>query len=139
MDRGGTRDHRNGRKQYTLWDAYPHADLVTYPSLYEGFGNALLETIYFKRLAVVNRYPVYVADLAPWVLNLSSWRILWMKKRSGRCSELLHTPEQVRQMTEEELPDRPGTLFAGGFGEENPVPLANFLMRRRIWNCENKK
>ncbi|MFU8772378.1 MAG: glycosyltransferase, partial [Anaerolineales bacterium] len=49
-------------KVYSLWDAYIHADLITYPSLYEGFGNALLETIYFKKLAVINRYPVYNAD-----------------------------------------------------------------------------
>ena len=55
----------NGHKIYSLWDAYIHADLVTYPSLYEGFGNALLEAIYFKKLTVVNRYPVYNADIRP--------------------------------------------------------------------------
>jgi len=55
----------DGRKVYSLWDAYPHADFVTYPSRYEGFGNALLETIYFRRPALVNRYPVYAADIAP--------------------------------------------------------------------------
>jgi mannosylglucosylglycerate synthase len=54
-----------GDKVYSLWDVYPHADLVTYPSLIEGFGNALLETVYFRRPAVVNRYPVYKADIAP--------------------------------------------------------------------------
>jgi glycosyltransferase involved in cell wall biosynthesis len=43
----------------------PHADLVTYPSVYEGFGNALLESIYFKKLLVINRYPVYNADIRP--------------------------------------------------------------------------
>jgi glycosyltransferase involved in cell wall biosynthesis len=59
--RGTYLDH----KIYSLWDAYLNADLVTYPSLYEGFGNALLETIYFKKLAVVNRYPVYNADIQP--------------------------------------------------------------------------
>jgi glycosyltransferase involved in cell wall biosynthesis len=56
---------RNGRKSYTLWDVYPHADFVTYPSLYEGFGNALLEAIYFRKPMLVNRYSVYVADIAP--------------------------------------------------------------------------
>lgn len=56
---------REGEKVYSLWDAYPHADLVTYPSLVEGFGNALIETIYFRKPALVNRYPVYVADIAP--------------------------------------------------------------------------
>jgi glycosyltransferase involved in cell wall biosynthesis len=42
-----------------------HADVVTYPSLIEGFGNALLETIHFRRPALVNRYPVYAADIGP--------------------------------------------------------------------------
>jgi glycosyltransferase involved in cell wall biosynthesis len=54
-----------GTKTYSLWDAYAAADFVTYPSLVEGFGNALLETIYFGLPALVNRYPVYVADIAP--------------------------------------------------------------------------
>ncbi|MGF1529932.1 MAG: glycosyltransferase [Puniceicoccaceae bacterium] len=54
-----------GEKVYTLWDAYPHADLVTYPSLYEGFGNALLESIYFRIPTVVNRYAIYVQDIEP--------------------------------------------------------------------------
>lgn len=56
---------RDGRKAYTLWDVYPHADFITYPTLYEGFGNALLEAIYFRKPVLVNRYSVYVADIAP--------------------------------------------------------------------------
>jgi glycosyltransferase involved in cell wall biosynthesis len=59
------RSVRRGRKFYTLWDIYPHADFVTYPTLYEGFGNALLEAIYFRKPVLVNRYSVYVADIAP--------------------------------------------------------------------------
>jgi glycosyltransferase involved in cell wall biosynthesis len=59
------RTEQKGQKIYSLWDAYPHADFVTYPSLIEGFGNALLETIYFKRPALVNRYTVYAEDIAP--------------------------------------------------------------------------
>lgn len=55
----------DGAKQYSLWDAYPHADFVTYPSVIEGFGNALIETVYFELPAMVNRYPVYEADIAP--------------------------------------------------------------------------
>ncbi len=56
---------RDGRKYYTLWDVYPHADFFVYPTLYEGFGNALLEAIYFRKPVLVNRYSVYVADIAP--------------------------------------------------------------------------
>jgi len=55
----------DGRKLYTLWDLYPHADLVTYPSTYEGFGNALLEAIYFKKPVVINRYSIFVEDIEP--------------------------------------------------------------------------
>ena len=55
----------DGRKIYALWDTYPHADLVAYPSLYEGFGNALIETIYFRKPAFVNRYSVYANDIGP--------------------------------------------------------------------------
>ena len=54
-----------GRKLYTLWDVYPHADLITYPSLYEGFGNAFLEAVYFRKPLLVNRYSVYVVDIEP--------------------------------------------------------------------------
>jgi glycosyltransferase involved in cell wall biosynthesis len=89
-----------GKKQYTLWDAYPHADLVTYPSLYEGFGNALLETIYFRRLAVVNRYPVYVADLAPLGFEFIELEDCVDEKVVRQVRDLLRSPEQVRLMTE---------------------------------------
>ncbi len=54
-----------GRKLYTLWDLYPHADLVTYPSTYEGFGNALLEAVYFKKPIVINRYSIFIRDIEP--------------------------------------------------------------------------
>jgi glycosyltransferase involved in cell wall biosynthesis len=60
--RGVTAD---GRKIYTLADVYPQADLVTYPSSIEGFGNAFLEAIYYRRPLVVNNYSIYEADIKP--------------------------------------------------------------------------
>ncbi|MBU1909240.1 MAG: glycosyltransferase family 4 protein [Verrucomicrobia bacterium] len=54
-----------GQKMYTLWDLYPHADLVTYPSFYEGFGNAFLEAAYFKKPVLVNRYDNFSRDIEP--------------------------------------------------------------------------
>jgi glycosyltransferase involved in cell wall biosynthesis len=63
------KDHRglaaDGKKIYTLNDVYPHADLVTYPSSFEGFGNAFLEAIYFKKPIVVNNYTIYATDIKP--------------------------------------------------------------------------
>jgi glycosyltransferase involved in cell wall biosynthesis len=38
---------------------------MTYPSTYEGFGNALLEAIYFRVPVVINRYSIYVQDIEP--------------------------------------------------------------------------
>jgi mannosylglucosylglycerate synthase len=55
----------DGKKLYSLWDVYRHADLVTFPSLYEGFGNALLEAFYCRKPVVVNRYAVFIADIEP--------------------------------------------------------------------------
>ncbi|HNS79935.1 MAG TPA: glycosyltransferase family 4 protein [Kiritimatiellia bacterium] len=54
-----------GKKIYTLWDLYSHADLITYPSLYEGFGNAFLEAIYFRKPVLINRYAIFGRDVEP--------------------------------------------------------------------------
>ncbi|MFH1476749.1 MAG: glycosyltransferase family 4 protein [Verrucomicrobiota bacterium] len=55
----------DGKKTFTLWDIYPHADFVTYPSMSEGFGNAFLEAVYFKKPILVNRYEVFARDIEP--------------------------------------------------------------------------
>jgi len=55
----------DGSKLYCTADLYQNADLVTYPSGYEGFGNAFLETIYYRKPIVVNRYSIYIADIEP--------------------------------------------------------------------------
>jgi glycosyltransferase involved in cell wall biosynthesis len=60
--RGTTPD---GRRRYVLADVYPHADLVTYGSSIEGFGNAFLEAVYHRRPLVVNRYSIYEIDIRP--------------------------------------------------------------------------
>ncbi len=54
-----------GQKVFTLADAYAIADFITYPSLYEGFGNALLEAFYYKKPVLVNRYSIFVTDIEP--------------------------------------------------------------------------
>jgi glycosyltransferase involved in cell wall biosynthesis len=54
-----------GRRIYALSDVYPQADLVTYPSSSEGFGNAFLEAVYYRRPLVVNNYSIYEADIKP--------------------------------------------------------------------------
>ncbi len=63
-------DHRrgktaDGRKIYTLYDIYHHADFITYPSTIEGFGNAFLEAVFFRKPILVNRYSIYTFDIKP--------------------------------------------------------------------------
>ncbi|MCL7453014.1 MAG: glycosyltransferase family 4 protein [Anaerolineae bacterium] len=57
------RQTRGGEKIYSLWDTYPFADLVTYPSLDEGFGNQFLEAVRARQPILVFEYPVYHADI----------------------------------------------------------------------------
>ena len=57
--------NENGAKVYLLADAYAHADFITYPSLYEGFGNALIEAFYYRKPVLVNRYSIFVTDIEP--------------------------------------------------------------------------
>lgn len=56
---------KNSKKIYSLWDTYLFADLVTYPSLYEGWGNQFLEAIKAKLPVVVFEYEVYKRDIKP--------------------------------------------------------------------------
>jgi glycosyltransferase involved in cell wall biosynthesis len=60
--RGLTQD---GRRAYSLADLYQQADLVTYPSLVEGFGNAFLETIYYRRPIFMSTYEIFKTDIQP--------------------------------------------------------------------------
>ena len=53
-----------GRSRGALGSAYAAANLVCFPSLYEGYGNALVETLFFRRPLFVNRYSVFVRDIA---------------------------------------------------------------------------
>ena len=57
------RSEVNNEKVYSLWDAYVHADLVTYPSLSEGWGNQFIEAVFAKKPIVLFEYPVFKADI----------------------------------------------------------------------------
>ena len=54
---------RDNKKVYSLWDTYTMADLVTYPSLWEGWGNQFLEAVKARLPLLVYEYPVYKKDI----------------------------------------------------------------------------
>jgi glycosyltransferase involved in cell wall biosynthesis len=62
----------DGRRIYTLAEVYPAADFVTYPSAFEGFGNAFLEAVYYRRRLLVNNYSTYEVDIRP-----RGFRVVW--------------------------------------------------------------
>ena len=96
--RGLTTD---GRKIYTLGDVFPHADMVTYPSSIEGFGNAFLEAVYYHRLILVNNYSIYEVDIKP-----KGFRTVWFdgfisKSTLDAVRHALQHPEQAQAWAEE--------------------------------------
>jgi len=92
--------NRVGEKMYTLWDIYQHANLVTYPSLYEGFGNALLEAFYFKKPVLINRYSIYVQDIKPKGFELLEIDGYITRGTLASVNHLLDNPELVTKMVE---------------------------------------
>jgi glycosyltransferase involved in cell wall biosynthesis len=94
--KGGER----GNWDYSLWDIYPHADFITYPSLYEGFGNAFLETIYFKKPLLINRYEIFVRDIEPKEFDLIVMNGFLTGKNIRQVREVLESDERRQQMVE---------------------------------------
>ena len=95
--RGLTQD---GRKIYILGDIYPQADLVTYPSASEGFGNAFLEAIYYKRPLVVNKYSIYEADIKPKGFKVVEFDGYISEATLEHARRLLLKPEEAKESME---------------------------------------
>jgi len=97
-ERGTTKD---GKKIYALGDVYPQADLVTYPSTMEGFGNAFLEAVYYRRPILVNNYSIYEVDIKP-----KGFRAVWFDGfiNDGTLEmvrHILQNPAQAQEWAEE--------------------------------------
>ena len=87
-----------GGKVYTIWDIYPHADLVTYPSTYEGFGNAFLEAIYCRKPIVVNKYVIYTLDIEPKGFNVVTLDGYVNEEAVRKTREILADSEKREKM-----------------------------------------
>jgi glycosyltransferase involved in cell wall biosynthesis len=96
-ERGTTPD---GRKIYTLEDIYPYADLVTYPSTFEGFGNAFLETLYFKKPIVVNTYSIYLKDIQPKGFKVIEIDGYVTDKAVEQTKQVLDNPKLCQEMVD---------------------------------------
>jgi hypothetical protein len=86
----------SGRKLYTNRDVLAHADLVTYLPIWEGFGNALVETIAARVPLVITTYLVYKTDIMGIGLNN-----IEIRDRYDDCGRLLigdHTLEEIHYL-----------------------------------------
>jgi len=95
--RGQTDD---GQKIYSLEDAYLQADLVTYPSRVEGFGNAFLETVYYKRPIVMSTYEIFKTDILPKGFNVIGFGDFIDDRCVAATREIISNPDQAAEMTE---------------------------------------
>jgi glycosyltransferase involved in cell wall biosynthesis len=85
---------------YSLFDIYPHADLVTYPSLFEGFGNAFLEAMYFRKPIVINNYTIYSHDIKPKAFDVIEFDNYINDETMHQIEAVLDNPEKQREMGE---------------------------------------
>jgi glycosyltransferase involved in cell wall biosynthesis len=96
-ERGQTPD---GQKVYALADAYQPADLVTYPSTIEGFGNAFLEAIYHRKPIVMSTYEIYRTDIKPKGFKVIEFGDYITGDTVHRTRHLLENPDEVAEMVE---------------------------------------
>jgi glycosyltransferase involved in cell wall biosynthesis len=105
----------DGAPVYSLWDCYVHADFVTYPSLWEGWGNQFIEAVFARLPVVVFEYPVWKSDLGPAgfevvslgerttgldAAGLATLEPAIIAAAADRMVELLRRPQDRRRMVE---------------------------------------
>jgi glycosyltransferase involved in cell wall biosynthesis len=74
--------------------------LITYPSLIEGFGNAFLEAVYFKKPIVVNNYTIYNIDIRTKGFRVIEFDDFITEETVERTRRVLSHPDEVTRMTD---------------------------------------
>ena len=73
---------------------------MTYPSEYEGFGNAFLEAIYHKKPVVCNRYLMYRTDIEPCGFKTIVFDGFLTNETVREVNQLLDDPAGRQEMVE---------------------------------------
>ena len=132
-ERDPTHPEHDVFRHLSLWDIYPHADFITYPSLYEGFGNAFLEAIYFKKPLLINRYAIFVKDIEPQGFDLVVMDGYLTRRNVEAVREVLGSSSRRERMVAHNyqvaarrysygiLRERLGSLMVNFFGIENGI------------------
>ena len=89
-----------GKKIYSLADIYQRSNLITYPSTVEGFGNAFLETIYFRRPIVMSTYEIFRTDIEPKGFDVIEFGDFITEETVTQAKKLLNNPELANKIIE---------------------------------------
>lgn len=89
-----------GRKIFSLADAYSQADLVTYPSVLEGFGNAFLEAVYYRRPIIMRNYEIFTVDIQPKGFKVITFGDFITQAVVEETRHLLQNPSMGAEMSE---------------------------------------
>ena len=147
QERGRTDD---GHKIYSISDAYTQADLVTYPSEFEGFGNAFLEAVYFRKPIVVNNYSIYSTDIKPKGFKVIEFDNFVTDKTIADTISLLNNKQQIedwtginfqlakRYFSYEILKAKLSILLANAIGVNGVVPISLRKTKSLINTLESK-
>jgi len=106
---------KNNNKIYSLWDTYVFADIITYPSIQEGWGNQFLEGLFAKKPMLVFEYDVYKKDIKEKGFKVISLGDKYeldeyglakvdkkiIKRAAGECIKLLIGKDYREKMVEE--------------------------------------
>lgn len=93
-------------KYFSCWDPYVFADLVTFPSIWEGWGNQFIETIFAKKPIVVFEYPVFKKDIVTEGYQVISLGDKYTPARDrGLCSLPNETAQEAAQQAIDVLLD----------------------------------
>jgi glycosyltransferase involved in cell wall biosynthesis len=89
----------DGRRVFTLADIYQQANLVTYPSTVEGFGNAFLEAIYYRRPIVMSTYEIFRRDIEPKGFRVIGFEDFITEETVRQAQAILRDPALAAEMT----------------------------------------
>lgn len=106
----------DGKKCYSLWDAYVFADLITYPSILEGWGNQFLEGLFAKKPMIVYEYPVFKSDIKELGFNIVSLGSTHIKDENNLAKI---DYEIVKNAAKESIKLLTDAAYRNNFVEEN--------------------
>ncbi len=90
----------DGTKLYSLADAHFPADLVTYPSSIEGFGNGFLEAVYYRKPILMSAYEIYRVDIRPRGFRVIEFEDYITQNIIRKVQEVLENKALAREMAE---------------------------------------